>query len=186
MKISCAAALDHNRLIGSEGEIPWHLPADLKHFRQLTLGHPIIMGRKTHESIGVPLDQRLNIILTNDDNYETFDDCKIVHSKAEALRTAKGTESDEATVIGGESIYEMFLPETDVLHLTVVHDTFEGSVYFPDFSVSEWTITGIEDHRADQENPHDYSFYTLKRDPNSTDTPPESQFDIPGFLADQS
>lgn len=182
MKISCVAAMDHKRLIGAEGDIPWHLPADLKHFRSLTLDHPIIMGRKTHESIGVTLDRRLNIILTRNENYETFEECEVVHGKQDALREARRTETDEAMIIGGESIYEMFLPDADYLYLTIVHDTFEGSVYFPEFDPNEWTITEVEDHDADEENGYDYSFLTLERNVNAKEDQPKSIFFLPEFL----
>lgn len=174
--------MDRNRLIGSDGKIPWHLPADLKHFREITLGHPVIMGRKTHESIGTPLDGRLNIILTRDRKYETFDECEVVHSRDTAEQKAKGADSDELMVIGGESIYEMYLPGAEVLYLTLVHGEFQGDVYFPKFDPRNWTITRVEDHHADENNPHDYSFYTLVRNETSKRNSGKSKFPEPDFL----
>lgn len=183
MEISCVAAMDHNRLIGADNNIPWHLPGDLAHFRELTLGHPIIMGRRTHESIGITLDDRLNIILTRNEDYLTFEDCEVTHTKEEALQEARNTGTDEAMIIGGEAIYEMFLPESDRLHLTVVHNTFDGTVYFPEFDVSEWTITDVEDHDADEENPHDYSFLTLEQNGEAAQDRPKSRFELPDFFS---
>ncbi len=149
-----------NRVIGKGNALPWHLPADMKHFRELTMGKPVIMGRKTFESIGKPLEGRKNILITSDSNYRA-EGCLVVHSLEEALKTAEGGE--EVMIIGGGKIYEEFLPKADRIYLTEIHQDFEGDTYFPEFNQNEWQETSREDFKPDEKNPFAYSFVTLER-----------------------
>ena len=135
MIISIIAGMDKNRLIGQGNRLPWRLPADMKHFRRHTLGKPVLMGRKTFESIGKPLPKRTNIILTRDRGYSA-EGCIVAHSIEEALDTAR--TCDEIMIIGGASIYVLFLPRAHRLYLTYIHDCFEGDIYFPTFNLADW------------------------------------------------
>ena len=129
MKISIIVAMADKRVIGHDNRLPWHLPADLKHFKATTMGKPIIMGRKTWESIGRPLPGRTNIVVTRDPRY-TADGCVVVHSIDAALQACSGNE--EVMVIGGAEFYRQVLPEASTLYLTLVHDEFEGDALFPE------------------------------------------------------
>ena len=160
MIVSIIAGMDENRLIGQGNRLPWRLPADMKHFRRHTLGKPVLMGRKTYESIGKPLPKRTNIILTRDPDYQA-EGCVVTHSIEEAFGTASGCE--EIMVIGGASIYELFLPSVDRLYLTYIHDRFEGDVYFPPFDIADWHEVERVDCQPDEKNPHPYSFLFLHR-----------------------
>ena len=160
MIISIIAGMDKNRLIGQGDRLPWRLPADMKHFRRYTLGKPVLMGRKTFESIGKPLPKRTNIILTHDRDYQATG-CVVTHSIAEALDTAAGCE--EVMIIGGASIYELFLPRADRLYLTYIQGCFEGDVYFPTFDLSDWQEVKRVDCQPNEKNPHPYSFIFLHR-----------------------
>ena len=127
MIISLIVAMDENRVIGYKNKLPWNLPSELKYFRETTKGKPVIMGRKTHESIGRPMPERLNIIVTRDRNYKA-DGCVVVNSREDAVKAAKG--GSEIMVIGGAEIYKLFLPIADRLCITNVHGTFKGSITF--------------------------------------------------------
>ena len=160
MIISIIAGMDKNRLIGQGNRLPWRLPADMKHFRRHTLDKPVLMGRKTYESIGKPLPKRTNIILTHDRDYQA-DGCIVTLSIEEALDTASGYE--EIMIIGGASIYELFLPRADRLYLTYIHGCFEGDVYFPAFHIADWQEVKRVDCQPDEKNLHPYSFLFLHR-----------------------
>lgn len=160
MIISIIAGMDENRLIGQGNRLPWRLPADMKHFRQHTLDKPVVMGRKTFESIGKPLPKRTNIILTRDPKYQAEGGI-ITHSIEEVLEAASG--SQEIMIIGGAAIYELFLPRTDRLYLTYIHGCFEGDIYFPAFDLANWQEIKRVNHQADKKNPHPYSFLFLRR-----------------------
>jgi dihydrofolate reductase len=158
--VSIIAAMDRNRLIGNENQLPWHLPADLAHFKRVTMGKPIIMGRKTYESIGRPLPGRTNIVLTRSSDFN-----------AEGVLTANTLEQalnhvsaeDEVMIIGGSTIYELTLPRADRLYLTYVEGSFEGDAWFPDFDLEQWLIVASEEHSADQKNSSAYRFVTYAR-----------------------
>lgn len=173
MMISLIAAMDKNRLIGKGGnELPWRLPADLKRFKSITLGKPIIMGRKTFESIGKPLPDRTNIVITRNEKYEA-PGCVIARSPEEALRAArllgearpKGTAGDapEIMIIGGAEIFTHFLPRARRMYLTLVEEEFSGNIYFPRWSPEEWRETSREPHEADEKNSYRYTFITMER-----------------------
>ena len=136
MRISLIAAMSENGVIGNNNALPWHLPEELKYFRSKTLGKPIIMGRKTFESMGnKPLPNRQNIILTHDKNFSR-EDVFVVHSVDEALKVV-GT-CEEVMIIGGASVYQAFLPFTTRLYLTVVHQEYIGDTFFPIINWEEW------------------------------------------------
>lgn len=160
MKISIVVAMAANRVIGRDNQLPWHLPADLKHFKQTTMGKPILMGRKTWESIGRPLPGRTNIVITRDENYDA-PGCVVVHSIEAALQTA--AEQDEVMIIGGAEFYCQVLPRTDRIYLTRINEDFEGDTLFPELNSSEWQLVEQTDCDADDNNPHSYSFITLDR-----------------------
>ena len=158
--ISLIAAMDENRLIGIDNRLPWQLPADLQYFRQVTMGKPILMGRKTYESIGRPLPGRMNIVLTSDPAF-TADGCTVVHSVEEALNAAAG--NDEVMVIGGASVYRHMLPIAQRLYMTLVHAQFEGDTHFPVIEPDEWREVERVDHPADERNAYHYSFVRYQR-----------------------
>ncbi|MDA1107633.1 MAG: type 3 dihydrofolate reductase [Proteobacteria bacterium] len=158
--ISLIAAMGRNRVIGKHNTLPWRLPADMRHFRRVTMGKPVLMGRKTFESLGKPLAGRTNIIITHDLTYHA-PGCRVVHSVAEAL-TAAGV-SDEIMVLGGADIFAQFLPHAARMYLTHVHSDFDGDAFFPAFDASAWVVTERTRHEADAENPHACSFVTLER-----------------------
>lgn len=141
--ISIIVALDKNRIIGYKGEIPWYLSGDLKMFANITKGHPVIMGRKTYESIikklGHPLSGRMNIVLTNQKNYSA--EGMVANSLTEALNLAgKHSGSDEIFIIGGEKVYIDFLPYAEKMYLTKIQASFGGDSFFPIFNEQEWEI----------------------------------------------
>jgi dihydrofolate reductase len=160
MKLSLIAAMADNRVIGHENRLPWHLPADLQHFKAITLGKPVLMGRKTWESLGRPLPGRTNIVITRDAGY-IAEGCVVAHSLEEAVRAAG--EAAEIMVIGGAQLYRQALPLADTIYLTLVHAEFQGDTRFPDWQPKEWRETARIDHAADDRNPHAYSFITLER-----------------------
>lgn len=161
MIISLIAAMDKNRVIGKSGnELPWRLPADLKRFKSVTLGKPIIMGRKTFESIGRPLPERTNIIITRSEKYEA-PGCVVVHSPEKALSAAG--DAPEVMIIGGAEIFARFLPLAKRLYFTHVSGEFEGDIYFPSLDPKEWREIFREAHEPDEKNPYNYTFVTLER-----------------------
>ncbi len=159
--LSMIAGMAHHRVIGKGNDLPWHLPADLAWFKKTTMGKPIIMGRKTHESIGIPLPGRQNIIISTNTELR-IKGCDVVHSPEEALELVKGAE--EAMVIGGALIYELFLPLADRLYLTQVDAEVEGDAFFPDYkAAAKWQVVFQEDHTADDRHACDYSFQQLNK-----------------------
>ena len=160
MKISMVVAMDTNGVIGRDNELPWHLPADLQHFKRTTMGKPILMGRKTHESIGRPLPGRTNIVITRGSGYRA-EGCVVVNSIDAALEAAG--EQDEIMVIGGAEFYRQVLPRTDTIYLTRIHEAFDGDTCFPELNVADWREVERSDHASDSKNPHDYSFIRLDR-----------------------
>ena len=160
MIISLIAAMGRNRVIGKDNALPWKLPADMKRFREITTGKPVIMGRKTFESIGRALPNRTNIIMTRDADFRA-DGFIIVHSPEEALHAAKGAE--EVVVIGGSSIFEKFLPKIGRMYLTIINEDFEGQSLFPEFNNQEWREIERRDFAPDEKNIYSYTFLTLER-----------------------
>ena len=160
MIISLIAAMGRNRVIGRDNALPWKLPADMKRFWEVTTGKPVIMGRKTFESIGRALPNRTNIIMTRDADFRAGG-CLIVHSPEEALAAAKGAE--EVIVIGGSSIFEQFLPKAGRMYLTIIAEDFEGQSLFPAFNSAEWWEIERRDFAPDEKNIYSYTFLTLER-----------------------
>ncbi|WP_079509465.1 dihydrofolate reductase [Mesobacillus jeotgali] len=159
--ISLIWAMDENRVIGYHNQLPWRLPADLKFFKRITMGHPIMMGRKTFESIGKPLPGRENIIITRDENYQP-DGCTVMNSIEEFMAYAK-QKDEEIFVIGGAEIFKEILPAADRLYLTMIHHQFEGDTYFPVFDIDKWDLQTREVGPKDEKNPYDYEFLIYKR-----------------------
>lgn len=160
MLISLIAAMAEDRVIGIDNRLPWRLPADLQHFRRLTLGKPVLMGRKTFDSIGKPLAGRRNIVVTQDRAFRA-DGVEVAHSVDAALAAAAA--APELMVIGGASFYAQLLPRADRLYLTEIHHRFAGDAYFPAFDARGWRETSRSDHAADATNPYPYSFVVLER-----------------------
>jgi dihydrofolate reductase len=144
--ITLIVAVADNGVIGRDNTLPWHLPEDLKRFKRLTLGKPIVMGRKTFESIGKPLPGRHNIVVTRDANYRR-DGVTVVHDAEAALRAAGPVP--EIMVIGGAELFRVLLPRAGRLHLTRVHGNIEGDVMWPALDEREWTVVERESHSAD-------------------------------------
>lgn len=159
MTLSLVVAMAKNRVIGRDGRLPWRLPADLKHFRRVTMGKPIVMGRKTFDSIGRPLDGRENIVITRNPDFRP-PGVTAVSSVDDALNTAS---ADEVMVIGGATIYEQLLPRADRIYLTLIHRTFEGDACFPEFDENEWREAERTDVDGGTGAEFGYSFITLER-----------------------
>jgi dihydrofolate reductase len=159
MKISLIVAMGENRVIGVDNRMPWHLSSDLKRFKRITMGKPLIMGRRTHESIGRPLPSRKNIVLTSDPTY-VAPGCVVVHSLEDAFETA---DADEIMVIGGSTLYEELLPKADRLYLTLIHRAFAGDTFFPQLKWDEWTEIEHLDVEDDPDSGLSYSFLILER-----------------------
>lgn len=158
--ISGIVAVGQNQVIGKDNRLPWHLPADLKHFKNVTMGRPILMGRKTYESIGKPLPGRCNVIITSDETYQA-PGCVIANSISMALTSV--SYSEEVFVIGGAGLFQQMLPQIERLYLTIIHHQFDGDTFFPPLDWSEWKEDEHEDHKPDKENKYSYSFLTLVR-----------------------
>jgi dihydrofolate reductase len=160
--ISAIVAMAENRAIGKGNQMPWHLPADLKHFKAITTGHPIIMGRKTFESIGKALPNRTNIVITRDAAFKA-DGCIVANSIEKGIKEATSHATDEIFVIGGAEIYKQSLPLIQRIYLTVVHKEFEGDAFFPQLEKNEWKEVGHETHPAEEVNVYSYSFLKLEK-----------------------
>jgi dihydrofolate reductase len=154
--------MDLNNGIGYQNKLPWRLPADIQLMKQTTLGHHLIMGRKTYESIGKPLPDRTTIIITRTRGYQA-DDCLVVHSVPGALSLAKLRGEDEAFIFGGSQIYLESLPYTDRIYLTHIQAELEVDAYFPDFDRSDWVETYTEFYQADQENQFSFDYLIYDR-----------------------
>lgn len=163
MTLSIIVALANNNVIGGGNTLLWKLPADFKHFKEITMGHPIIMGRKTYLSIGRALPERTNIIVTRQTNF-TATGCIITHSLEDALAIATKSKntSDEVFCIGGGELYQQALPLAQKLYVTHVHATFEGDTYFPAINPTEWQEIAREPHRADEKNQYPFEFISFK------------------------
>ena len=138
-KLALIVAVSDNGVIGVDGQLPWHIPEDLKHFRKNTTGHAIIMGRKTFDSIGRPLPRRRNIVVTRNTNLK-IEGVEVVHSLNEAISLAR-TEDDEPRIIGGSSLYAEAMPQITTMILTKVHQQVEGDTFFPAYDESSWKVT---------------------------------------------
>ena len=163
MRISLIVAMDQHGLIGDETGLPWHLPADLRRFRAITWGKPIIMGRKTYQSLGRPLPGRTNIVLSRQAE-DLGPGCLVARDRGEALVLAAETGGSEAMIIGGGQVYETFLPLGPIIYLTLVEGHFPGDVCFPVpiLNAPGWQIIHQERWPADDRNPHDAAYIILR------------------------
>lgn len=162
MIVSIIAAMDNRRGIGIENRLPWRLSADLKRFRELTMGHHIIVGRKTFESIGKPLPGRHMIVVTRDNKFRA-DGCDVCHSLAEAFELAGSREEQEVFVCGGAQIYEQALALADRMYLTFVDAEVEADTFFPVFDTQQWSERERTFHPADEKNQFPFTFSLLVR-----------------------
>jgi len=160
MKISLIVAMACNRVIGADNKMPWHLSADLKRFKKITMGNPILMGRKTHESIGKALPGRTNIVISRNSNYQA-QGCQVFTDINSALESF--TACVEIFVIGGASLYEMMLPQADSIYLTQIHQAFSGDTYFPEIDLNGWVEVEHQRIDNDPDVTFAYSFIKLKR-----------------------
>ena len=160
MKRSLVVAMDRNRVIGRDNRLPWRLPDDLAYFKRVTMGHPVVMGRRTWESIGKPLPGRTNIVLSSNPDYAA-PGCTVVGSLEAAWRAAG--DADEVFVIGGTSLFEETLPSAERIHLTEVEAAVEGDTFFPEFDRSQWSEREIARHPADERHDHPFRIVVLDR-----------------------
>jgi dihydrofolate reductase len=160
VKRSLVVAVARNGVIGRDNALPWRLPADLAHFKKVTMGRPVVMGRRTYESIGKPLPGRTNIVVTRNCAFQA-PGCSVVSSLGEAWRAAG--DADEVCVIGGTTLFEETLPMADVIHLTEVEADVEGDTYFPAFDRREWDAKELARHPADDRNAYPIRILELTR-----------------------
>ncbi len=159
MIVTLIVAVSSNNVIGKNNQLIWHLPADMKHFKQLTTGHTVFMGRKTYDSIGKPLPNRRNIVISR--NIKNIAGCEVVASLEDGLKLC--ADEEEIFVIGGAEIYRQALPIANQIELTRVHQDFEGDTFFPKIDLQEWQETNRRDFVPDEKNLLSYSFITLNR-----------------------
>ncbi len=159
--IASVFAMSENRVIGKDNQLPWHLPADLKFFKNLTTGHPIIMGRKTFESIGKPLPNRTSIVITRQPGY-SLPGCIVVHDVSAAIQEAQKINPN-VFIIGGAEILQQALPYIDTMYLTLIHKNFEGDTFYPEINSAQWHEVGRQEFAADDKNKLVYSFIKLQK-----------------------
>lgn len=159
MIVSAIVAMAENNAIGKSNQLLWHMPNDLKHFKDITSGRTIIMGRKTFDSVGKPLPRRRNIVVTRQDI--TIPGCEVVRSIEDALALCKG--EDEVFIGGGAEIYKLAMPLTDRIYLTIIHKVFDADTFFPSIDKNEWKEVKRKDFDPDEKNAWPYSFITLER-----------------------
>jgi dihydrofolate reductase len=159
-KLVIIVAVADNDVIGSANQLPWRLPDDLKRFKRLSLGKPVVMGRKTFDSIGHPLPGRLNIVVSRQRDLQIAD-CRVVASLDDAIAAAQ--PAAEVVIVGGADIYRQVLPQVATIHLTRVHAQVAGDVLFPKLAANEWREVATEYHPADERHVHAFTFSTLER-----------------------
>jgi dihydrofolate reductase len=161
MILSAIFAVTDNDVISDKGKIPWHMPADFKHLKEITWGHPIIMGRKTHEYIGRTLPGRTNIVLSRDAKTKVFAGSILANSLEEALKLKEVKENDEAFIFSGE-LFSLAMPQIERIYLTRVHTEVEGDNFFK-YNPDEWQEVSRKEHKCDDQNPYDHDFLILER-----------------------
>jgi dihydrofolate reductase len=162
MIVSLLVAASENNVIGKDNQLPWHLPNDLKYFKNLTWGMPILMGRKTFDSIGKPLPGRKSIVITRNKDWQE-EGVAVVHSIEEAIQKAESFGVKEIFVIGGAEIFKTSLTTADRLYLTRIHHPFDGDVYFPKVSPDEWELTSSRFCEADEKNPFNHTYQVWEK-----------------------
>lgn len=160
MRLTIVVAMSTNNVIGRHGGMPWHLPEDLRRFRRLTMGKPILMGRRTFDSIGGALPGRRNIVISRQPDLDV-DGCELAASPDAALSLVEG--SDEVMIIGGAYIYREMLPRTDRIERTRIHATIEGDTFFPELHPDDWRVVSAEEYPAGELRPLGFTFETLER-----------------------
>lgn len=160
--ISFIVAMDDNRVIGKDNQLPWHLPEDLKFFKRVTMGHPIVMGRKTFDSIGRPLPGRENMVITRNTDFQ-FDGCTIFYGLDEFLAFSEQKTEEEFFVIGGAEIFKQLLGKADRLYITEIHASFDGDTFLPTIEMNDWKEISREKGLKDEKNPYDYEFVVYDR-----------------------
>ena len=160
MRLSIVVAMDDNHLIGKGNGLPWHLPADLAFFKEITTGHSVLMGRKTYDSIGKPLKNRRNIVITRTPDL-SIPGCEVVDSIEEALSITQ--EEEEVMVIGGANLFTQLLPDASRLYITHIEGEFEGETYFPDYDENNWIEASCESHQPDEKNKYAHHFSIMDR-----------------------
>lgn len=160
MKVSLIVAMDRNRVIGKDNDIPWRIPKDWEYVKNITKGHSIILGRKNLESIGRALPNRRNIILTRDKDFN-FDGCEIVHSIEAVFELCK--KEEEIFIFGGEQIYNIFLPFVEKMYITKIHYEFKGDTFFPDVNFDEWNEVSVKKGVMNDKNLYNYFFHVYER-----------------------
>lgn len=160
MQIALIVAMANNRVIGMNNKLPWYLPADLRRFREITMGNPILMGRKTFDSIGRPLPGRTNVVITHNKDLQLAG-CIVFHSLEEALDQLKDHQT--IMVIGGARLYKLCFPLAQRIYLTLVHHQFKGDTYFPEIDLDIWSEVERQDILADSKNQYDHSFLVYHR-----------------------
>jgi dihydrofolate reductase (trimethoprim resistance protein) len=160
MKVSLIVAMDKNRVIGKDNDIPWRIPKDWEYVKNITKGHSIILGRKNLESIGRALPNRRNIILTRDKDFN-FYGCEIVHSIEAVFDLCKNEE--EIFIFGGEQIYNIFLPFVEKMYITKIHYEFKGDTFFPEVNFGKWKEVSVEKGVMNDKNPYNYYFHVYER-----------------------
>jgi len=160
MIVSMVVAISENNAIGKDNQLLWYLPRDLKHFKTITSGHTVIMGRKTFDSVGRPLPNRRNIVITRKKDLE-IGGAEVVNSLEAALQLCEA--EDEVFIVGGAEIYKQAMPHTDRIYLTVVHERFDADTYFPEIDMDIWKETASESHQPDEKNNLAFTFSTLER-----------------------
>ena len=158
--ISMLVAMDENRVIGKDGDLPWRLPNDLKFFKEVTTGHSILMGRKTYDSIGRPLPNRRNLVITRNQGFSP-EGVEVLHSLEEVKPLA--AKEEEFFVIGGETLFKQLFSITDRIYLTLIHEKFDGDTYFPDFPEEEWKIVSSTEGKTDENNIYPHTFLVYER-----------------------
>jgi dihydrofolate reductase len=162
MRISLIAAMAANRVIGQGNGLPWRLPADMKRFKALTMGHTLVMGRKTYDSVGYPLPGRKTVVITRRPDW-TAEGVEVAHSLDEALRLAEGLGGGEVLIAGGGEIFAEALPRADRIYLTRIEQDFPGDTVFPQLDAAAWRLVEQEHHDAGGDNPYAFSFEVLDR-----------------------
>lgn len=158
-QVSLIVAMSENRAIGRGNGLPWHLPDDLKHFKRLTTGHAVIMGRKTYDSMGRPLPDRRNIVVTRRADFQA-EGVQVAHDINQAIALAG---EGEVFIIGGAEIYRAAMPYVARMYITLVHAEIEGDTFFPEYSPDDWQLVEQSDHPADEKHPHAMSFEVYER-----------------------
>lgn len=161
--VSTIVAAGEDWAIGKDNEMLWHMPNDFRYFKQTTIGHPVIMGRKTLLSLGKPLKDRLNIVITRQKDF-TFEGVEVMHDLEEAISLAKSHDQEEVFIIGGGEIYRQALPMIERVYLTIIHSTFpEATTHFPALDMGEWNEISRKSHKKDERHAYDYTFLVLER-----------------------